>query len=102
MDTLSSLHSLRLLEQEILKKMELSGEHEEKYGERQTERQSKLQKLFCPQENCPDRVLSSVVLVLLVCGYAVLDKLLKYPNNHFCLSSCLSPLLTFLFPWSKP
>ena len=26
------------------KEMELSGEHEEKYGERQTERQSKLQK----------------------------------------------------------
>ena len=60
--------------------MELSGEREEKYGERQTERQSKLQKLFCQQENCPDRIMSSVVLVLLVCGYAILDKLLKYSN----------------------
>ena len=83
------------------KEMELSGEHEEKYGERETdrelERQSKLQKLLCQKENCPDRTLSGVAFAWLASTYAVLGKLLKYLNVHFSFSSCLSPLLAFPF-----
>ena len=77
--------------------MELSGEHEEKYGERQRD------KVSCKKFlSCPDMILSGVVFALLVSGYAVLGELLKYPNDHLSFSSSLSPLLTFLFPWSKP
>lgn len=97
-DTLTRLHSLCLLEQEILKKWNFL-ENIKKNMEKDRQRD----KVSCKKIlSCPDRILSGVVLALLVSGYAVLGKLLKYPNDHFPFSSSLSPLLTFLFPWSKP
>lgn len=92
-NTLTRLHSLGLLEQEILK----NGTFWRTWRKiwRKTERQSKLQKI-------PILPWYDIVFALLVSGYAVLGELLKYPNDHLSFSSSLSPLLTFLFPQSKP